>query len=363
MCPQNVTGFVRKLRVSVQPDIIDRDVPEDRLWAEGWNNVEFTVDEFVQSIRSGRPYCAQVDGHRDSKHFLGCDVASADVDGGPTMEEALQNPLVRDHATILYTTVRHQPDAPRYRIVFVLPHTITDAGEMKALLRAIGLRVSGDPKAVDAAHMFFGNRNAEVRVFDRQLSAAVLDELMAQGLSLPEGDGAGNGGVNLPPSRSRLLITEKQQIRAANGTNIPFSDIAPRTKVHCPFHHDVHPSAFVLANRGGMKGLHCSTCGCTYWPERPPSGDEVLESFEKAVRAAAARQHNHQDHGPLAPLFGFDETQVQPGDSTVRVVNGQPTPAILLPGHVMVRSPKGSGKTTRLKRLPDQLQKRLVDRT
>ena len=149
-----MTVFVRKLRVSVQPDIIDRDVPEDRLWAEGWNNVEFTVDEFVQSIKSGRPYCAQVDGHRGSKHFLGCDVASADVDHGPTMEEALQNPLVRDHATILYTTVRHQPDAPRYRIVFVLPHTITDAGEMKALLRAIGLRVSGDPKAVDAARMF-----------------------------------------------------------------------------------------------------------------------------------------------------------------------------------------------------------------
>ena len=351
MCPQNVTVFVRKLRVSVQPDIIDRDVPEDRLWAEGWNNVEFTVDEFVQSIRSGRPYCAQVDGHRDSKHFLGCDVASADVDHGPTMEEALQNPLVRDHATILYTTVRHRPDAPRYRIVFVLPRTITDAGEMAALLRAFGLRVSGDPKAIDPAHMFFGNRNAEVRVFDRQLSAAVLDELIAQGLSLPESDGAGNGGVNLPPSRSRLLITENQQIRAANGTNIPFSDIVPRTKVHCPFHHDVHPSAFVLANRNGMKGLHCSTCGCTYWPERPPSGDEALESFGKAVRAAAARFHDHQDDGPLAALFGFDEPSGQPGASTIRIVNGQPTPPVLLPGHVMVRSPKGSGKTTRLKQL------------
>ncbi len=351
MCPQNVTVFVRKLRVSVQPDIIDRDAPEDRLWAEGWNNVEFTVDEFVRSIRSGRPYCAQVDGHRDSKHFLGCDVASADVDHGPTIDAALQNPLVRDHAAILYTTVRHQPDAPRYRIVFVLPHTITDAGEMAALLRAIRLRVSGDPKAIDPARMFFGNRNAEVTVFDRQLSAAVLNELIAQGLGLPESDGAGNGGANLPPSRSRLRITPDQQVRAANGTNIPFSDIAPRTKVHCPFHHDVHPSAFVLANLNGMKGLHCSTCACTYWPERPPSGDEVLESFGKAVRAAAARFPDHQDDGPLAALFGFGEPSGQPGVSTIRIVNGQPTPPVLLPGHVMVRSPKGSGKTTRLKQL------------
>jgi hypothetical protein len=129
--------LIRKLRLSVQPDIIDREVPEDRrLYAEGWQNVEYTVDEFVQWIKSGRPYCAQVEGYRDSKHFLGCDVASADVDGGPTIEEALENPLVRDHAAILYTTVRHQPDAHRYRIVFVLPRTITDAGEMEAVLRA-----------------------------------------------------------------------------------------------------------------------------------------------------------------------------------------------------------------------------------
>jgi hypothetical protein len=55
MCPQNVTVFVRKLRVSVQPDIIDRDVPEDRLWADGWNNVEFTVDEFIQLIKTETP--------------------------------------------------------------------------------------------------------------------------------------------------------------------------------------------------------------------------------------------------------------------------------------------------------------------
>ena len=32
-------------------------------------------------------------------------------------------------------------------------------------------------------------------------------------------------------------------------------------------------------------------------------------------------------------------------------MNGQATPSHLLPGHVMVRSPKGSGKTTRLRQL------------
>ena len=234
--------LARKLRLSVHPDIIDRNVPDARLWAEGWHNVELTVAELVQSIKKGRPYCAQVDGHRDSKHFLGCDVASADVDDGPTIAEALETPVVRDHATILYTTVRHQPDAPRYRIVFVLPRTITDAGEMKALLRAIRLRVSGDPKAIDPAHMFFGNRNAEVTVFDRQLSSALLDELIAQGLSLSEG--AGNGGVNQGPTRSQLLIRPNQQVWTADGANITFSDVAPRTKNRLPLSSRRPPQCF-----------------------------------------------------------------------------------------------------------------------
>jgi hypothetical protein len=37
-----------------------------------------------------------------------------------------------------------------------------------------------------------------------------------------------------------------------------------------------------------------------------------------AEQAAAARQQDHHDYGPLAPLFGLEESLVQPGDSTVR---------------------------------------------
>ena len=138
-----MNSFRRKLRVSVHRGIVDKNVPENRLFAEGWENVELTPEELVESIKNGHPYCAQISGYRNSKHFKASDIISLDIEHSLSIEEALENPIVRAHATILYTTVRHQPDAHRFRIIFVLPQTITDAREMSALVKALRLRVAG----------------------------------------------------------------------------------------------------------------------------------------------------------------------------------------------------------------------------
>ncbi len=337
----------RKLRLSIHPDIIDKSVPEAVLYAEGWENVELTPEELAQSVKSGRPYCAQVYGYRDARHFKASDIVSLDVEAGPTIEQALQHPLVQAHATLVYTTPNRRPSAPRFRMVFALPRTITDPREMAAIVRALRLRVFGDRKAVDPARLFFGNTKAEIMLFDREISPALLDELIAQGLNPPEADTNHNGGSRWVPSRSGLPIRRDQQIRLAKGGTASFSDLGAGTSIHCPFHNDRHPSGFVVTSQAGVNGVFCSACGCTYWPENSsPPGDEALESFEKAIRDAAAYNKNHETNGSLDPLFGF----LSAGEtgSTVHVVTGQATPPALLLGHMMVHSPKGTGKTTRL---------------
>jgi hypothetical protein len=353
-------NVVRKLRVSIHPDIVNKELANERLRVLGWQNRELTIEELIESIKQGRPYCAQLNGYRDAKHFIASDVASADVDHGPTIEEAMQNPLVRDHAAFLYTTVRHQPKAHRYRVVFVLPRTITDATEMAALLRGIRLRVSGDPNSLDAARMFYGNTNAEVTFLGHELSAALLDELIAQGQNPPESDLAGSTGS--APSRSALRITPDQQVRLAKGGVLRFSEIVPRTIVHCPFHPDRHPSAFVVSNNDGVKGIHCSACHCTYWPQDVPlQGDEALESFDRTVRKAANYLKTHQNYGPLGPLFGVPDAPAELNASlAISIVDGQATPPALLPGHVMVKSGKGTGKTRNLTRLLGNAQSVLL---
>ncbi len=340
----------RQLRCSIHPAIVDRNVADDRLYVRGWTNVALTPLDLAESIIAGHPYCAQVsDDYRRTPNFIGSDIASLDVDGGLSIAEALQNPIVHGHATFLYTTLRHRPDAPRFRLGFALPRTITDPDEMSAVVRALLLRVSGDRNATDPARLFFGNRNAQITIFNREISAPFLDELIAQGLNPPQPDTVVNARQNpgFAPSRSRLPIALDQPIRLAKGGVVQFSELKPATPIYCPFHHDEHPSAFVVANRHGVNGIHCSACGCTYWPELGSSPEtDPFDDFENTVRRAAALYWTHKDYGPLG--FVLDLPQASPGSngSSIRIVNGHPMPPELLPGIMMVRSPKGSGKTS-----------------
>ena len=340
-----MSTLCRKLRLSVNTDIIDRSVPDNRLYVNGWNNVEFTSSQLVDHITRGHPYCAQLSGPREEANFLASDIVSLDVDGGLEIADALQHPIIRDNAMVLYTTLRHTPGAHRYRIIFALPRTITNPVEFRAVTRALCLRVAGDNKALDPARLFFGNRNAEFMVFDREISTSLLDELITQGLNPPEPDRVYSGGRGkCAPSRSRLQVAPGQQIRTANDGILPFRELSPRTPVYCPFHNDQHPSAFVVANRHGATGLHCSACGCTYWSKDKSLQDpDPFNDFERAIKGAIKR-----DETPDWASLGLAQPSSAPGSSTIRIVTGSAMAPELLPGLIMVRSPKGTGKTASL---------------
>jgi hypothetical protein len=147
----------RRLKMSVNPKLIDKNVGGDRLpFANGWENVELTPGELAESIQRGVAYCVQPSGSRKAAHFVASDIVSVDINGTMTIEQALMHPIVSGHATLVYTTARHRPDAHRFRIVFALPHTITSPQEIAAAARSLSLRLAGDPAAVDAARLFYG---------------------------------------------------------------------------------------------------------------------------------------------------------------------------------------------------------------
>jgi hypothetical protein len=141
----------RKLKLSIQPEIIDRNVPEKRMFVWGWDNVELGPEELAAAIKQGHPYCAQTTGYRDRYNFEASDIVSLDIDCGLTIEEALQNPVVAAHGTLLYTTLSHRSDAHRFRLIFGLPRTITDPNEQSAVMRALRLRVMTKADIGDAA--------------------------------------------------------------------------------------------------------------------------------------------------------------------------------------------------------------------
>jgi hypothetical protein len=155
----------RKLKYSINPDLIDRNEGGDnRLYTRGWVNTEGTAADLARTVKSGVAYCAQLSGPRKSANFRACDIASVDIDGSMTIGEALAHPLVAQHATMIYTTIRHTAQKHRFRPVFALARTITSPREMEALTRSLSRRLSGDQASTDATRLFFGNRAAEIEL-------------------------------------------------------------------------------------------------------------------------------------------------------------------------------------------------------
>ena len=269
----------RKLKVAINPGMIDKHVDGA--------NCELTPAELAAATNKGIAYCPQLSGPRKAANFLASDIASVDVDGTWSLAEALAQPLVSKYATIVYTTVSHTEQQHRFRIVFALPRTITDPKEMSALLRSLALRLGGDPSAVDATRISYGSSGSEPRVFNGQIDGDLLSELIAQSINPPRPDTANNIKTDQvgATARSPLLIKLGQEIKVADGSLQPFSSVQFGAPVHCPYHDDRTPSAFIVRSRSGGKGLYCSTCAVSYWPEADGSDDFDFYDFEETVKA------------------------------------------------------------------------------
>ncbi|RVA05351.1 hypothetical protein [Mesorhizobium sp. M7A.F.Ca.US.001.02.1.1] len=326
----------RRLRVSINPDLIDKNIAGDQsLFALGWENVELTLTELMAEIGAGVAYCAQLRGRRRAANFLATDVVSVDVDSGMSIRDALDDPIIKENAAFLYTTVSHTPEVPRYRVVFVLPETIEGAEEIRALSRSLALRLGGDMAATDPSRISYGNRSANFFVVGKTLSRSLRQELVDQSVNL------GEKPVRAESYRSKLILKEDQPIRRADGTMAPFYQLAYQERVYCPFHDDRAPSAFVLRNKSGQGGLHCSACNLTYWPERTEEND--FPDFDAYAKASVAGEMT----GP------FHKVSLTVGTTVI-------TPSRLVNPVTFVKAPKGTGKTEGLKTLFDDRDKVLL---
>ncbi|GJD82457.1 plasmid replication protein, CyRepA1 family [Methylobacterium haplocladii] len=339
-----MSATVESLKVAFNPSLIDKNTSGDpRLFVEGFANVEITPYEFAEGIKLGWAYCAQLNGCRRTDNFKACNVASVDIDHGLTIEAALAHPLVSQNASFIYTTASHSADRARFRVVFFLPRIITKAKEMRRITAGLTHMIGGDLSATDPTRISFGNRAAEFHWINRALTAELIAELSVDGTTR---DGPDVRGRQIRSRRSLIAIDCDQLLRLADGRELNLQAVPVRSPVHCPVHDDACASAFVVANRNGMQGVHCSTCSKTYWPDQRAPDPYDFNGFLRTARSVAKRDK----HVPaLDQEKGWDELLVaKPATSRIHVVKGSPTPQILQPGITFAMSPKGTGKTEHL---------------
>lgn len=344
----------RKLRLSVNPHLINRnDAKDDRLYSRSWNNVVLTPAELADLINDGMAYsCELAEGTtRNSNNFVCMDVLSVDIDGTRTIEDALADPLVEAHLTILYTTPSHTPEHHRFRLVFALPRSIESAREMKAAYRSLAYRLCGDLAATDAARLFFGSEGSNPRVFDRCLTNEILDDLIAQGLETDQSDVTAPGRTT---TVSKLALAPDRMIQLQTGEHRRFDDIPAKTPIHCPFHYDLNASAFVVESRIGGTGIHCSTCAQTFWPPTARQVDDFSDFDRRVVEAEQYYAEMKDDLGPFGKLLVPEGVIYHQGLARSNVFRQENEyisfPAPLPKGLVFIKSPKGTGKTELLSR-------------
>jgi hypothetical protein len=153
---------VRKLKFSVNPNLVDKIPPKNKRWmADGFISIEDSTDNLVQSIQDGWAFSYQfLDQRRKKENFIASDILVIDVDDHWRISDAIKDPTNSKYCNFLYTTSGQSPDHHRFRLIFTLPRTITDPEELRAATRSLSKRLKGDPSTTDPARMFYGNTNA-----------------------------------------------------------------------------------------------------------------------------------------------------------------------------------------------------------
>lgn len=336
----SISWLNKPLRLSVNSRLYNKNEFEDvPAFVQGWENTELIIPQLAEWVSGGSAYCAELKGLRTAKNFVSSGILSVDIDDGMTWDEALDHPLVKSSASLIYTSHSHTEEHHKFRIVFALENPIEDAAAMKSAMRSLSLRLSGDPSVIDPARLFYGNDGCKHEIFENGLSDDLVTELIEQSKNTTSSNNIQkyqDGGT----SPSAITISKDTKLQTSDGEWHHLKDIPTSTSVHCIFHKDKSASALVLENKYGVKGLYCSTCASTYWSGSNHANVDFNE-FEKALTAIK----NKVSFKTLDDFLNPDLFKI----ADVHFLNAKHLPSPdLLPlrkGATFFKSPKASGKT------------------
>lgn len=335
----------RKIKLSVNTHFVNKTADEKRFYREGFDNEELTLEEIAEVINLGCTISYQYrDGIRKTENFLGTDFLAVDVDYGMTLEQAFEHPVVQKYCSMRYVTASHTPDDHRFRLIFTLPRTIKKISEVKAASLSLTKRLSGDLKTTDAARIFHGCKDSFPKIYYRGITDDFLKELIEDGRMQPASESIIFSGSTT--NRSEHQPDPSLIVRTSAGQTVTLQDITKTTPIYCPFHNDHNPSAFVALSQNGSQFIHCTSCQ-TSWHVRGSSPyEKSFDDFDQTVRRIKNETitETHED-SPLRDLLLSQ--QISPKNITITKSEHLELQG-LDDGLTLIKSPKGTGKTTYL---------------
>lgn len=314
--------------------------------------MDVTPRQLADHIAQGHALSYQFrNDYRKADNFICSDFIGADFDKGVTLDEAFSQSFFLEQACLLYTTASHTPQAHRFRVIFETPYTVTDKEQIRAAQRGLVLKFRSDGAATDPARQFYGSRDCALHFFDKRLSEAAFNELIALGQQ-PSKQSDSIYYKRTAGSRSSIFLDPQQRVTTADGSQHLLNDIPSSRPIFCPFHIDNIPSAFTTRSRKGVSGIHCSSCELTFWPSAHRADTYNFFEFDDMARAAHA-----QPKDIFVDALGIEEERPNPNlvftERFLPAADIQP-----FDGVTLIKSPKGSGKTEYLHRVINNCNRR-----
>lgn len=354
--------MTRTLKVAVNRRIINKIDKKDKalfgVLNRSFENEELTLAELADAVNEGHPFCAQHRDGRKSENFICSDVLAVDIDGGLMLDAALQEPYVQQYAGLVYTTPSHTPTAHRFRIVFALERTITDPQEMRAAYQGLIRRFGGDGSCKDACRLFYGSKGCHPILLGKVLSNDELDRIIALGRDEASVPDRGNDGARrkYEPAarRSGVELLPSVAIDLADGSTMALGDVPFRASVHCPEHIDDNPSAFIVKNAEGNRGVYCHSCAATFWMRNGERRSRPASYDFYQIESVVLRNEYEENPGNVydedeAPVGLYDMVLAQRANFAMTKQHLSDIP--VHDGVTFIRSPKGSGKSEQLVKL------------
>lgn len=122
-----------------------------------------SATELLGAVGEGRAFACCHNGTRSAANFYMGQHIGVDIDNPPglplvTLDHLLRMPFVQGYCTIIYPTLSHTEERPRYRLVFVLDEPIRSREGYMAAAGAVTSRFpTADKACVDSSRLFFGN--------------------------------------------------------------------------------------------------------------------------------------------------------------------------------------------------------------
>jgi len=335
------------MRVAINTEFKNKWTPEQlKVSGNTFRNVDISTNELIDHIKRGFAFCSQHEEWRKSDNFTESDVFSVDIDHGLTIDEVTSHPFVTTYCCFIYTTASHTEENHRFRLVFQSERSIFDKKEMTQIMNGLILKFGGDESCKDACRIFYGSSNASIIKIGKTLPAHIVEDLklISDGINRKTKHHDIKGGTST--KRSLKSVDINTEVIDENGISYTMSEVPVKTRIHCPIHIDNKPSAFILQSKSGTKGLWCSKCQTTYFVSSNLPHYEFDYFWKKVIIPGGDNNTLNEHSSDLVlpneklPIVRLNQKYLPFPDSSSPIL--------------MVKSPKGSGKTHILERLVKQ---------